>query len=191
MTDSRLAALRLLLVAHQPSDDREAGYLEPMLAVLDSSGDALSRFRFDPGHFTASGFVVSPDRRSLLLVHHAKLGRWLQPGGHIETDDADVESAARREVVEETGLSDLVSLGLLDVDIHRFPKRGDEPAHDHLDVRYGFAAKSSEVSAGDGTTGAGWFPLSEVAVWEDRQSLSRPARKLLVPTGEEAAGGEY
>ena len=183
MTDARLALLRSLLVAHQPSDDREAGYLEAMLALLDSSGDALSRFRFDPGHFTSSGFVVSPDRRSLLLVHHAKLGKWLQPGGHIETDDFDLEAAARREVLEETRLDDLDFLGLLDLDIHRFPERSDEPAHDHLDVRYGFAAKSSEVAAGDGTTGAGWFPLSEVAAWEDRQSLSRPARKLLVLTG--------
>jgi 8-oxo-dGTP pyrophosphatase MutT (NUDIX family) len=154
-----------------------------MLALLDSSGDALSRFRFDPGHFTASGFVVSPDRRSLLLVHHAKLGKWLQPGGHIETDDADVESAARREVVEETGLSDLESLGLLDVDIHRFPKRGDEPAHDHLDVRFGYFAGSPEVSAGDGTTEVRWFPLQEVANWDGRPSLSRPARKLFAPTG--------
>jgi 8-oxo-dGTP pyrophosphatase MutT (NUDIX family) len=181
MTDSRLVSLRSGLLAHQPADDREAGYLESMLALLDSSGDALSRFHFDPGHFTASGFVVSPDRLSLLLVHHAKLEKWLQPGGHVETDDADVESAARREVVEEAGLSDLESLGLLDVDIHRFPKRGDEPAHDHLDVRFGYVAGSTEVSTGDGTTEVRWFPLQEVADWDARPSLSRPATKLLVP----------
>ena len=150
-----------------------------MLALLDSSGDALSRFHFDPGHFTASGFVLSPDRLSLLLVHHTKLEKWLQPGGHVETGDADVESAARREVVEETGLSDLELLGLLDIDIHRFPKRGDEPAHDHLDVRFGYLARAAGATAGDGTTEVRWFPLQEVADWDARPSLSRPARKLL------------
>jgi 8-oxo-dGTP pyrophosphatase MutT (NUDIX family) len=179
MTDPRTGLLRSLLVAHQPSGDREAGYLEAMLVLLDSSGDALSRFHFDPGHFTASGFVISPDRLSLLLVHHAKLEKWLQPGGHLEPDDRDVEAAARREVVEETGLSDLGSLGLLDIDLHRFPKRGDEPAHDHLDVRFGFVAGSAEATAGQGTTEVGWFPLGEVAGWDRRPSLSRPARKLL------------
>ena len=133
------------------------------------------------GHFTASGFVVSPDRSSLLLMHHAKLGKWLQPGGHIEPDDPDLESAARREVGEETGLQDFQSIGLLDLDVHPFPERREEPAHDHLDVRWGFVAGNERILVGDGTTEVRWVPLGEVAAWEDRPSLSRPARKLLVP----------
>ena len=181
MTDPRTGLLRSVLVAHRPVDDRESGYLEAMLALLDSSGDSLSRFHSDPGHFTASGFVVSPDRRSLLLVHHTKLEKWLQPGGHVEPGDTDLETAARREVVEETGLEELQALGLLDLDVHRFPARGDGPAHDHLDVRFGFIAVSSEAAAGDGTNEVRWFPLDEVAGWAARPGLSRPAKKLLVP----------
>jgi len=181
MTDPRLASLRSLLAAHQPLDDRESGYLDAMLALLNTSGAALSRFHFNPGHFTASGFVVSPDRRTLLLVHHTKLERWLQPGGHVEPGDTDLETAARREVVEETGLEELQAFGLLDLDVHRFPAREDGPAHDHLDVRFGFIAGSPNATAGDGTTGVGWFALEEVAAWTDRPSLSRPAGKLLVP----------
>jgi 8-oxo-dGTP pyrophosphatase MutT (NUDIX family) len=180
MTDARFAAIASLLVGYQPLDDLEAGYLASMLALLDSGTDPLSRFHFSPGHFTASGFVVSPDRSSLLLVHHVKLAKWLQPGGHIEGDDADLERAARREVEEETGVRDLEFLGLLDIDIHLFPQRGRDPAHDHLDVRFGFRALSREAVAGDGTVEVGWFPLSEVAAWADRPSLSRPAGKLIV-----------
>ena len=116
---------------------------------------------------------------SLLLVHHAKLEKWLQPGGHVEPDDADLESAARREVSEETGLEELELLGLLDLDVHRFPERGREPAHDHLDVRFGFWATSGDAIAGDGTLDLKWFPVDEVATWASRPSLSRPARKLL------------
>jgi 8-oxo-dGTP pyrophosphatase MutT (NUDIX family) len=181
MTDPRLVGLEALLTSHVPFGDQEAGYLATMQALLGTGGDSLSRLHFDPGHFTASGFVVSPDRASLLLVHHAKLDKWLQPGGHIEPEDADLESAGRREVHEETGLRDLEILGLLDVDIHRFPERGDDPAHHHLDVRFGFRAQSRGVFAGDGTVEVKWFALPEVVEWTDRPSLSRPARKLLVP----------
>lgn len=181
MTDARLAQLRSLLLTHQPVGDLEAGYRESMVELLDAGGESLSRDHFDPGHFTASAFVISPDRTAVLLVHHTKLGMWLQPGGHVEPDDVDLESAARREVIEETSLVDMDLIGLLDVDVHRFPERGREPAHDHLDVRFGFVAAPSEATAGDGTTAVKWFPVHEVAGWDDRPSLSRPAMKLLVP----------
>ena len=179
MADPRRSGVRQLLQAYRPLDERETGYLDAMLGVLSSDDDILSRHHLDPGHFTASGFVLSPDRASVLLVHHAKLGKWLQPGGHLEPGDADLEASARREVLEETGVADVESMGLLDIDIHRFPERGTEPAHDHLDVRFAFVAAFEEVESGDGTIEVGWFPLQEVAGWKDRPSLSRPARKLL------------
>lgn len=52
--------------------------------------------------FTASAFVVNDGQ--VLLIHHAKLGQWLQPGGHIEPRETPDE-AAKREVEEETGVS--------------------------------------------------------------------------------------
>ena len=39
----------------------------------------------------------------LLLVHHAKLDKWLPPGGHIETNETPDE-AVLREIKEETGI---------------------------------------------------------------------------------------
>lgn len=50
--------------------------------------------------FTVALFVV--DRGRVLLIHHAKLGKWLPIGGHIELDE-DPEQAALREGREECG----------------------------------------------------------------------------------------
>ena len=71
--------------------------------LLGYPGDPFSRRRFDPGHFTASAFVLSPDGGSIVMIRHRRLDRWLQPGGHVEAHDRDVKEAARREAIEEAG----------------------------------------------------------------------------------------
>jgi 8-oxo-dGTP pyrophosphatase MutT (NUDIX family) len=152
-----------LITGHRPADTTEAEHLAEVrgLVVLHCA-DARKRTHYEPGHLTASAFVLSPDRASVALVHHAKLGIWVQPGGHFEPDDETPEAAARREVAEEIGLTDLESLGLVDVDVHRIPARADEPAHRHHDLRFGFVAVSTELVAGDGVTEARWVPVDDL-----------------------------
>jgi tmRNA-binding protein len=48
--------------------------------LLESWPHSLERTHL-PGHFTASAWVVSPDRERVLLLHHRKLDRWLNRGG--------------------------------------------------------------------------------------------------------------
>lgn len=113
----------------------QADVAEAFAALLREPGDAFVRTRCD-AHFTGSAFVVSRDGRRTLLLHHRKLDRWLQPGGHAD-GDADLAAVALREAEEETGLRDLrVEATPFDLDRHRIPERGDEPAHWHYDVRY-------------------------------------------------------
>jgi 8-oxo-dGTP pyrophosphatase MutT (NUDIX family) len=66
--------------------------------------------------------VVDASNRRVLLVHHAKLGLWVQPGGHVEPQDERVAHAALREAREETGVADLaLGSGVLHVDRHPAP----------------------------------------------------------------------
>lgn len=97
------------------------------------------------GHFTGSSWLVSADGERVLLMHHRKLGRWLQPGGHAD-GDRDLARVALREAEEETGLSDLVvEPAIFDIDRHWIPERGLEPGHWHYDVRYVVHARGSEA----------------------------------------------
>jgi 8-oxo-dGTP pyrophosphatase MutT (NUDIX family) len=150
-----------------------------MLALLERAGDPFSRRNVEPGHFTASAFVLSPDRRRVLLVHHGKLGRWLQPGGHVEATDADLVAAARREVLEETGIGALAPLGaIFDVDIHVIPANPKDGAHLHFDVRYAFVAGSEHLEASPEVLGARWVERDAVAELTEELSVLRCVARL-------------
>ncbi len=56
------------------------------------------------GHPSAGGIVVGEDGRIALVHQHGD--SWSFPKGHIEDGETDLE-AARREIYEETGLTDL------------------------------------------------------------------------------------
>lgn len=181
--DARRGDLLEKLALFAPADDLETLHRERMLALLAMPTDVFSRDHFVPGHFTASTFVLSPDLQSILLIFHGKLHRWLQPGGHVDPEDRDIEAAARREVQEEVGLADLCKVRrwpqIFDVDVHEIPQLRGEPAHAHFDVRFVFAAPSLDFVAGSDAAGAQWVPLNGVAQLESDASVLRAVAKLL------------
>lgn len=178
-------ALSALLREHRAGDEREQNYLARILALVEESAHPFERSQFEPGHVTASAFVLSPDRTQILLIHHSKLNLWLQPGGHTELSDADIIAAARREVEEETGITETtLEEGypvLLDVDIHEIPpnKKRGEPAHEHFDVRVLFRATTMAFSAGSDALAARWVDLENVEDAGTDDSVRRAVRKLL------------
>ncbi|HET7541367.1 MAG TPA: NUDIX hydrolase [Polyangiaceae bacterium] len=179
----RLEALRGQLSRYRAANGTEAAFVERMLE-LSRSEAACERAHFSPGHFTASAFVLSPERNELVLIHHKKLGIWVQPGGHVEPADAELTSAARREVLEEVGLSDLEQLStsdgsaLFDVDIHLIPARKTDPAHEHFDVRFAFVAKTRALVHSEEVADLRWVPLSDVAQMGTDESVLRAVNKL-------------
>jgi 8-oxo-dGTP pyrophosphatase MutT (NUDIX family) len=156
--------LRRLLLALSPADTREHAHRTRMLQLLDTTPQPFSRTQYEPGHVTASAFVLDPERSSLLLILHSKFQRWLQPGGHVEFEDRDVTDTVRREVLEETGVSELTLLGdgLIDLDVHTIPARGEQLTHEHFDVRFLFVARERAFEAGSDANAARWVPLTEL-----------------------------
>lgn len=181
MNDPRRAHLAALLDRFEPFDAEERGYLERMQRLLQVPGDPFHRDHFDPGHFTASAFILSPDRASLLLIFHGKLSRWLQPGGHVDPDDPTVVDAARREVHEEVGLDGvpLERPGIFDVDIHEIPARKADPAHYHYDVRFLLRAETLDFVAASDAKDGRWVPLKEISEELSDRSVMRAVEKLI------------
>ena len=136
------------------------------------------------GHITGSAWVLNATRTHALLLHHAKLNCWVQPGGHLDDTDASPAAGALREALEETGLPtlQLASENLFDVDVHSIPARAAEPAHLHYDLRYLIISSDSAVTISDESLGARWIALEELIHPDVERSISRMAEKSLSRT---------
>jgi 8-oxo-dGTP pyrophosphatase MutT (NUDIX family) len=168
---TRRAVLVRLLQLHVSSDEREEADRCTMVRLAQELAEPLSRSEAR-AHFTASAFVVDETCVRTCLVQHVKLGRLLQPGGHVEQSDISLEAAALREAHEETALEVELHPAAprpFDLDIHEIPERPGEPAHFHLDVRY------LVVGRGEPCAGAAWYPIGEAG----DESVGRLAEKAL------------
>ena len=136
--DPRTALVRSLLEL-APADAEEAGDRDQIVAFVRRHERPFDR-AIREGHLTGSAITVSADGSRVLLLHHRKLDRWLQPGGHGDPGETTGEEVALREALEESGIEGLTlhprAPRPLDVDVHDIPARGSEPAHQHLDLRY-------------------------------------------------------
>jgi 8-oxo-dGTP pyrophosphatase MutT (NUDIX family) len=158
-----------------PSRREEAQRIAELIA---SSPRAAYRDNFNPGHLTGSAWVVDPASSKVLLLHHAKLSRWLQPGGHAD-GEYDLAAVALREASEETGLTSLTlqSGTIFDIDIHAIPARGHEPAHLHFDVRYVVTADSTETPRiSDESRDVAWLEFGTITQVTSDKSVLRMAQ---------------
>ncbi|MFO1469452.1 MAG: NUDIX hydrolase [Turneriella sp.] len=150
----------------------------PRFLRLLQSADAYQRLHL-PGHITGSAWIVDPGRTQTLLVHHAKLNIWVQPGGHADGDE-DILSVALREAREETGLNALsVVPDFFDIDIHTIPARPDIGQHDHYDVRFLFEADPAQrIVVSEESHDAKWIALGKLEDCTREHSVLRMRDKL-------------
>ena len=179
-------SLEEILSVHRASEPREESDRLRMVEFARTHPNPFDR-AIPEGHFTGSGLVMSEDGSAVLLLHHVKLHRWLQPGGHGEAGEVTGEAVAGREVAEETGLVPRLHPTAprpFDVDIHRIPARKLDPEHEHLDLRYLFIADPAEPLRGEASEGGSssepalrWFDVEEALAMELDPGLKRMIRK--------------
>jgi 8-oxo-dGTP pyrophosphatase MutT (NUDIX family) len=173
------------LQTHATIDDVEAAHQIHTLDFVRRNPDNFWRRTNQTGHLTASAFVVNKEHSHALMLHHATLNKWLQPGGHVDDSDLDPAAAARRETLEETGstIVDGDSSTLFDIDVHAIPERNKlgtlEPAHLHYDLRYVFVAATVDVTISDESLGFRWVALSMLAGGNVESGIARMAKKIL------------
>ncbi len=159
---------------------REEEFFISRFLELLSHSDCFQRTHL-PGHITGSAWIVDSNRSQTLLVHHAKLNKWVQPGGHADGDE-NILRVALREAEEETGLKKLkiVELAPFDVDIHTIPLRKDFPEHFHFDIRFLIEASIDEpILVSEESHDVKWIPLTSLEKYNKERSVLRMKEKLL------------
>ncbi|MCX6215964.1 NUDIX hydrolase [Spirosoma sp.] len=167
-----------LLQQYSPVDTHEQTMTQETIDFVRANPNCFDRSLL-VGHITGSAWICSPDRRQVLLIHHRKLDRWLQPGGHAD-GDPDVVAVALREAQEETGLTSLklLSNAIFDVDIHEIPARKNVPAHLHYDIRFLFEADPAEpFGNSEEIRNIKWFSSENAEQQINEASILRMLRK--------------
>ena len=165
------------LAEYQQRYPQESAIAQQILAVVQAEPRCFERDCW-AGHITGSAWILNQAGTHALLTHHKKLDRWLQLGGHSDGEPNTLQ-VAQREALEESGLRlKLLSERVFDIDVHEIPARQDDPAHDHLDVRFALRAMGSDRFAVSNESHAlAWVPLHRVGEYSDEESVLRMVRK--------------
>ena len=174
---------QLLFQYHAPTGKQQAIRMA-MLQILEKEKCFESTF-CNPGHFTSSAFVLSPDEQSVALIFHPFFQLWIQPGGHLEATDQSIQNAALREIEEEIAIENVASVdwcpAILDLDIHQVPanSRKSQPPHKHFDVRFIYKALSWDLRARNEIKDAKWVRLNVISSIETDDSVCNAIKRIL------------
>jgi ADP-ribose pyrophosphatase YjhB (NUDIX family) len=151
-----------LLSRWKPADRAQQVVRDGFVNMLALNGHAAFDAGQLPGHVTVSMVVLDWELRRALLVQHPVAG-WLQPGGHVRSDDATLREAVTRKTQHEAGIElTFVSPWPIQADVHPILCAGQWALH--WDVRFaGKASREARPSLPAATTlrDVQWFDQSE------------------------------
>jgi 8-oxo-dGTP diphosphatase len=146
--------------------------------VPDPTDEAAFLEHYDPAAYPPAAVTVDvalltvrSGRLSVLLVQrrgHPFQGHWALPGGFVEPDD-DLDSAARRELEEETGVlvseaGDPVALGHIE-QLRSYGAPGRDPRMRVVSVAYvGFTTRNAPIAAGSDAADVRLWAIDDLAI---------------------------
>ncbi len=176
------------LARYEACGEVERRDLDRVRRLWDETPDPYDRAL--PLHLTGSAVVVDPATGTVLLRWHERQNAWLHVGGHGDPGEVDLYRIALREASEETGLEDLKPCSavaetggdapLLPIHLVVVPvaPKGDEPAHEHADVRYVLATATPELARPESDSAVlRWVPIGQ-AVAEVDPNLGEALRRV-------------
>lgn len=182
---------------YKPYNEQEAHDQAVMRQLLATQPDLFTRENL-VAHMTASSWLLNATHDKVLMIYHNIYHSWAWMGGHAD-GDRDLLAVAKREAMEETGVTeirtiseDIFSLEILTVDGHE--KRGVYvPSHLHLNVSYLLEADEEEVLRikPDENSGVRWFFLEEALAASSEPWMIERVYKKLNAKVRERFGGTY
>ncbi len=170
--------LLTLLDQYTPQDHAQQIIKTRIITFVKQYPDCFER-TLAIGHITASCWLLSKDENHVLLLHHRKLDKWLQPGGHCD-GNPDVLAVAIKEAQEESGIIAIepIEQGIFDLDIHTIPTNSREGAHDHYDIRFLLKVTSEEQpQVSHESRALRWFCKDEQNLPTNEESVLRMVGK--------------
>lgn len=163
-----------------PEDAERLSLLKKQL----KAGEKLNDRRNFRGHIAGDAIILSPDLKKVLLIYHLRSDRWQQPGGHWDPGEEGPWSTAKREAIEETGVT--IERRVNTTDNKRVPLQiitgpvypstsKKEVHHWHHDFRYGFIAASDKLGKiqDEGIRAAKWVSIDDTFHADLAEAISR------------------
>nr|WP_300090433.1 NUDIX hydrolase [Sedimentibacter sp.] len=170
---------------YKPYCAQEINDKEIMIKFMEEYDDVLTRSN-KVAHMTSSAFVVNNKRDKVLMVHHNIYNAWSWTGGHADGDE-DLLHVAMKELNEETGIRNFMSLSdkIVSLDIipvHGHMKNGKFVSpHLHFNAAYLFEADEEEelIVKEDENSGVCWLPANDIELYSDEKHMKSIYFKIL------------
>ena len=158
------------LKKYKPFDEREKEDLSKTLHFLENNSNCYDRSN-KIGHITAGAFICDKSG-NVLLNHHKESGMWFQFGGHSDGEENSL-NVARREVMEEAGITDFI-LGkdsIFDISVMKIPysAKKNEPEHWHYDVNFLFIVDNHNYKISNESVEIKWVTINEALSLVDKR----------------------
>ena len=180
-------ALEKYLNNYPEENNRQLKFKEFLKTSNDEEVTDWNNFN---GHVVASGYVYAKKEKKFLLVYHKDFKKFIYPGGHIDKEDTSPLQAAKREIAEETGLTNIQTASNfedenvpIDIDTQKIEinERLNLPQHFHFDFRYVFVIEKIQEIKIDANELAEfkWIDIEELANNKDFKNVIEKIKNKL------------